>query len=350
LELALELDALGVEILEAGIPVMGAEEIECLQAIQSLGLKAQLLNWCRMRKEDIGCALETGIRNVHFAVPASPVHIQTKLGTTEEDVIYRMAECVEYAQNKGLTVSVGAEDASRAQIGFVIRLFREAEKLGVTRVRYADTTGILNPFSACEQIRYIREHIGADIDFHGHNDFGMATANALGAYKGGANVISCSVNGLGERAGNTPLEEIVLALEHREGCKLPIDHTRLQQVSELVERCSGKCVEPAKPIVGRDIFTHESGIHVDGLLKCRQTYEALRPEELGRTGRFVLGKFSGRRAVMHELEKAGARVDPETAGRILDQIRKKSYARKMTREDFWESALACLREKEQQNI
>lgn len=334
LTLARQLSELGVDIIEAGIPAMGQDEIECLQAMCDLGLRAVLLTWNRMKTEDIDLALETGIKQAHIAVPASAVHIAKKLGISAEELLFEMERCVDYARNKGLTVSVGAEDASRADRTFLIKLFKRAEALGAVRVRYADTTGCMTPFAAYEELLKIREWVGVDIDFHGHNDLGMATANALGAFRGGATTISCTINGLGERAGNTPLEEIVLALSYCEQCESNIDRRRIKEVSDLVVRYSGKAIQANKPIVGRDVFVHESGIHVDGLLKCKNTYETLHPEEVGRCSEIVFGKFSGRKSLMHLLGLDAEHIDYKAALKTLQEIKSKSYTNKMSGADF----------------
>jgi len=328
--LAKKLDALGVDMIEAGIPAMGEDEIECLRAMVDMGLRSPLLTWNRMKIEDIDCALKTGIPNAHITVPASPVQIAHKLGSSEDQVLSDMVSCVGYARDRGLTVSVGAEDASRANLSFLIRLFQEAERLGAVRVRYADTTGCMTPFQVKEVMGILSGHIGIEIEFHGHNDLGLATANALGAYRGGARAISCTVNGLGERAGNTPLEEIALVLKNCEGYATNIDLKKITEVSEWVERFSGKTLHGGKPIVGQDVFTHESGIHVDGILKCRDTYEALRPEELGRHSHIIVGKFSGGKALMHVSD----RDDLGVMQRALQKARSRSYRQKMGQKDF----------------
>jgi homocitrate synthase NifV len=159
-------------------------------------------------------------------------------------------------------VSIGAEDASRADPAFVLRLFETAAAAGACRVRYADTVGVHDPFSAREAIAALRARLDIDIDYHGRNDFGMSTANAFAAFKAGADVIGCSVNGLGERTGNTPLEEIVMAIKHLSGGEMRIDTRLLTGASALVERCSRRAVPEGKAVVGRQVHTHESGIHV----------------------------------------------------------------------------------------
>ena len=291
------LDDLGVSIIEAGTPTMGYEEIKAINEICSMNLNANILTWNRMLIKDIEKSLETGCPNAHITVPASDIHIQRKLQMTRNEVIETMRKTINYAIKKGLTVSVGAEDASRTDFDFLINLYKEAKKEGATRIRYADTVGILNPFTSCNIIKKIRTIIDLPIDFHAHNDFGLATANALGAFKGGANYISCSINGLGERAGNTSLEEIVAVLEIMEGFTTNINLKDLKMISKIVEQYSGRLLHKGKPIVGDEVFSHESGIHVDGLLKDSKTYEAFKPDLVGGKRKFVIGKHSGKSAI-----------------------------------------------------
>ena len=190
-------------------------------------------------------------------------------------------------------------------------------------MRYADTVGIQDPFSACDAIRQVREHTGADIDYHGHNDFGMSTANAYAAYLAGANVLSCSVNGLGERAGNTPLEEIAMALRHLAGVRVPVDTKLLFEASALVERHSKRAVQEGKAIVGRRVHAHESGIHVDGLLKDENTYQPYPPEDAGGQRKIVLGKSSGRKAVEYVYSTKGFDLTPEQVSRLFNRLKRR---------------------------
>ncbi len=321
INLAKALDQLGVDIIEVGIPAMGAKEIAVIQEIEALHLSAELLVWNRMSISDVKLSLETGVKQLHITVPASDLHIQKKLGISREELLKRMQETIYFAMNKGRKDSVSAEDASRADVSFLIQLYREAVKEGAHRVRYADTVGRLDPFSTFEILRSIKEAIGVDIDFHGHNDLGMGTANALAAYKAGARYISCSVNGLGERAGNTPLEEIVTAIRYVEGCEEQMKMERIMLVSEMVEKYSGRRVHDSKPIVGREAFSHEAGIHVDGLLKDVLTYEEISPELFGRQRKLVVGKHSGKKGVRYDYEKRGIVLSEAEIERVMERLR-----------------------------
>lgn len=295
-EIAFALNGLGADVIEIGIPAMGIEEIAAIQKIEEMNLNSTLLTWNRMLKKDVDASMLTGVKNVHLSVPASFIQIEKKLHKTPAQVLLQTFEVVDYAINKGCVVSIGAEDASRADEKFLMQLYQVALDAGAVRIRYADTLGVLEPFGVYEIIRKIKTKLQTDIDFHGHNDFGLATANALAAFKGGAQYISCSINGLGERAGNTAMEEIVMALIYMTECEVNIDTHKFVQISEMVERYSKKYLSTHKPVVGKDVFSHESGIHVDGLLKDIRTYQHLDPALLGRDNQFVLGKHSGKAA------------------------------------------------------
>lgn len=305
--IAKALDRLGVNVIEAGIPVMGRDEQKAIYRILQADLKADILTWNRMRTEDIEATLIVGAKHAHVSVPVSDLHIVKKLGMTRQQVLYKYEKVLDHACKEGLVLSIGAEDASRADEDFLTKIFGLGVQYGVRRLRYADTVSVLDPFTSYERISRLINRLcdgfGGDdkafervltLDFHGHNDFGLGTANALGAFRAGATAISCSVNGLGERAGNTPLEEIVMALEMMNQVNHTIDKKRLVEVSKLVEECSGRRLQASKPIVGDLVFTHEAGIHVDGLLKDIKTYAYLEPAMVGRHHQFVKGKHSGK--------------------------------------------------------
>lgn len=305
--IAKALDRLGVDIIEAGIPIMGKTEQEAVYRILEAGLEADVLTWNRMTIKDLQASLDIGARHVHISVPVSDLHIEKKLGIDRKTLIHRYEQVLYFAKEHGLEVSVGGEDASRADQGFLAYIFGLGMEYDVKRFRYADTVSVLNPFTSHEKIYrlinslYEGMHIDpkdfvrqVSIDFHGHNDFGMGTANALGAFKAGASAISCSVNGLGERAGNTPLEEIVMSLEMMQGVRTHIQRDLFMEVSKMVATYSGRNLQASKPIVGDMVFSHEAGIHVDGLLKDQSIYTYLDPKSVGRKHRFIQGKHSGK--------------------------------------------------------
>lgn len=323
IDIARKLDEIGVHIIEVGIPSMGKEEMQRIREIKSLGLNSSLLTWNRMKMEDIDNSISLGIKNIHLSIATSDVQIRNKLNLSRSMVMNLTEKAVRYAVNKGCVVSVGAEDSSRADIEYLIEFFELAQSAGAKRIRYADTLGILDPLSTYNIIGKIANKLKIDVDFHGHNDFGMATANAFSAYRAGATHISCTVNGLGERAGNTPLEEIIMALEYIECEKTDIDLKKIMEISRMVEKASGRALSLSKPIVGKEIFSHESGIHVDGLIKHRKNYEFFSPEDIGRRHNVVIGKFSGRAGIMSKYKEMGRNITKGQSDRVLNLLREK---------------------------
>lgn len=329
LNIADMLDKAGIDIIEAGIPAMGEIERSTLKEMSEKSYSKKLLTWNRMLIEDVDYSIKCGIKNIHVSVPVSDIQIQRKLKKDRGWVLNETKKVLDYALSKNCEVSIGAEDSSRADINFLIRFYKLAKKYGAKRVRYADTVGCLDPINVYEIIKRIKTEINIDIDFHGHNDFGMATANALSAYKAGAKYISCSVNGLGERAGNTALEEIVMALKYMEGIDT-VDTSKLTDLSKMVELASGRINAANKPIVGKSVFSHESGIHVDGLLKESSNYEYLSPKDLGREHEILIGKFSGKKSIINKFEKMGLVIDDIQANEILNVMKEYYFKDKKT--------------------
>lgn len=332
-EIAKFLDSIGVNVIEAGIPAMGEDETETIKEIVSVCKNSEIITWNRLKKSDIDASLKTGVKMVHISAPASDIQIWNKLQKDRKWVLKEVEDVLSYANSKGLEISFGAEDSSRANVDFLDKLYETAVKSGATRVRYADTLGILTPFEVLERVKRVRKKLNVGIDFHGHNDFGMATANAVAAFRAGAEYISCSVNGLGERAGNTPLDEIVMAVRYLEKGHSDINIKKFMELAEIVEKSSGRKIWDSKPVVGRRVFSHESGIHVDGIMKSPENYEFYPPEEVGRTREIVLGKHSGASAVVMKLKEMGIIVSKLQAADILNKI--KDNIGKDNTEEIW---------------
>lgn len=242
------LDSLGVSQIEAGIPAMGSPEVEALVEIASLGLKAVVSTWNRITIGDIKASLACGIKNVHLSAPVSDIHIKHKLGKNRVWVLESMRRAVSYALERGCRVTVGAEDASRADPGFLVSFACYARREGAERLRFADTLGVMEPFTTRAVIQRLIEQSGIELEFHGHNDFGLATANTLAAYKGGARYLSTTITGIGERAGNCSFEEAVSALTSIEKLGLNYDHALLAQLCAYVRRVSGRAFTQRKSI------------------------------------------------------------------------------------------------------
>ena len=315
------LDEVGVHQIEAGIPVMGGDEKKAIKDIVKLGLKASIMGWNRAVVSDIQQSIDCGVDAVAISMSTSDIHIKYKLNTTREWVMEKMVQAVEFAKKEGVYISVNAEDASRSDMDFLVQYATEAKKAGANRLRYCDTIGILDPFITYERINTLRDRVGIDVEMHTHNDFGMATANALAGIKAGATHVGVTVIGLGERAGNAALEEVVMALKHIEGYDLEFKTEMFRNLAEYVSLASGRELPTWKAIVGSNMFAHESGIHADGAIKNPKTYEVFAPEEVGLQRQIVIGKHSGSKSLMVKFAEYGIHLNEQEADDLLPKIR-----------------------------
>jgi len=332
LEIAAALARLGVPEIEAGTPAIDEEERADLTALIGLGLPCRVTAWCRAVQQDLRSAKECGFQSVHVSFPVSPVLLRA-LGKDEAWLSNAMAQLVAWALAHFRYVSVGAQDASRADIAALERFVRAAAKAGACRVRIADTVGIWNPLQTWRSFGKLRKAAGdwLSLEFHGHNDLGMATANTIAAIEGGADAASVTVNGLGERAGNAALEETVMALRHTLACESGVNTEGLAALCELVASRSGRFPHASKPITGADAFRHESGIHTAALLKDPAAYQPFPAEEIGRVQEgFVIGKHSGSAGLRAVLANCGISVSVYSGSDILSEVRRRARARKGT--------------------
>jgi homocitrate synthase NifV len=329
LAIARALAQAGVSELEVGIPAMGRDEQADIRAVAELGLPVRISTWCRARHDDLEAALACGLRGAHFSLPASDLHLAAwgKSRRWVFDTLRALAgdfgEAFEF-------LSVGAQDASRADGGFLTEFALAARDCGLARLRLADTVGVLTPMRTFRMVSNLRLAVpGLPIEFHGHNDLGMATANTITAFDAGADAASVTVNGLGERAGNTPLEEVAVAAAIALRLDLGIHMRRLSALSNLVARASGRPLAPDKPVVGEAAFQHESGIHWRGLLHDRRTYEAFDPGDVGRApSRVVLGRHSGHAALRAALAGWTIPVCESALGGLLERVRTLAQSQK----------------------
>jgi len=321
LAIAGRLDRIGVPELEVGIPAMGEDERESIRVVSALNLNAHLLVWSRMREDDIDLCAGLGVDMVDVSVPVSQQQIECKLNRSRDWVLGAIEYHVKKVLDMGLEVCVGGEDSSRADLDFILQVIEVAERAGASRFRFADTLGIMEPFGVMQHIGRICQATDMQIEMHAHDDFGLATANTLAAAMAGANHLNTTVNGLGERAGNAAMEEVVLGLKHLYSIQTGIDVRQLADVSHMVETASGRPTAWQKSIVGEGVFTHESGIHVDGLLKDPANYQSMDPREVGRVHTLVLGKHSGASGVMLAYEQIGIEISRAEATLLLPKVR-----------------------------
>ncbi|NJK61276.1 MAG: homocitrate synthase [Synechococcaceae cyanobacterium SM2_3_1] len=322
------LDEMGVPEIEVGIPAMGDVEIEAIQAIRSRGLKADLLGWNRAVRRDLEASLQAGLQRVHISVPVSAIQISTKFKGDRLRMMQQLQESIGFAIDQGLWVSVGGEDASRADPGFLEEVALLAQDLGASRFRFCDTVGVLDPFRTFEQVSRLVQALKIPVEMHTHDDLGMATANAMAGLRAGATSVNTTVNGLGERAGNAPLEEIIMALKQIEGIDLGIHTHCLRELSLKVIEASGSPLPPWKAVVGDNSFAHESGIHTAGVLQDPRTYEAFAPEEVGGRRQFVIGKHSGRHLLKAVLQDKSPQLNSEEHMAILQEVRRVAMQQK----------------------
>jgi homocitrate synthase NifV len=315
----------GVQELEVGTPAMGDEEIAAIRAIVELGLQSRLTAWCRAKIQDVEHARESETDAIHISLPVSGIQLRA-MNKSQAWVLDRIERLVPHARRYFAYVSLGAQDASRAEPAFLIRCAKAAQRAGADRLRIADTVGVWNPFQVYTAIKKMsRAALKLHLGFHGHNDLGMAGANTVAAVMAGADSVDVTVNGLGERAGNAALEEVVMAMKVTMNRPCAIDSRKLAILSDIVEQASGQILPQRKPITGAAVFRHESGIHVKALLADRRTYEPFPPETIGRQGReIVLGKHSGRAAVQHVLQTNGIFVKDAQATMFLPLLQAES--------------------------
>jgi len=316
----------GVRWIEAGIPVMGGEELETMKALLDRGSPAKLVAWNRGIKDDIKLSLDIGFKAVHIGLPTSQLHLKASINKDRKWLLAQAADLIKYAKDRDAFVSISAEDVARTEIPFLQEYAGCVEEAGADRLRVSDTIGILPPEAYSERIRSIAEHTSIDLQCHAHNDFGLAVANTLAGLQNGARYFHVTVNGIGERAGMADLAQMVLALKLLYGRDVGIDGTKLKELSNLVAEATHCAPPPWQPIVGDNVFAHESGIHVNGMLKNERSFEPILPEEVGGERRYVLGKHSGRVNIRQVLVAEGIEPTEEYMQRCLDLVRNQAIS------------------------
>ena len=324
LEMAAELDKLGVDVIEAGFAICSDDDFNAIREVSKVVENAKLASLARCNKKDIDRAYES-LANakhpmLHTFIATSDIHLKHKLEMTREQVLETIKESVSYAKTKFEFIEFSAEDASRSDREFLAKAYSTAIENGATTINVPDTVGYTTPLEMADLIKYLKENVkgieNVDISVHCHDDLGLGTANSLSAVLAGATQVECTINGIGERAGNASLEEIVMGIKTRKdfyNAYTDINTKRIYKISKLLSTISGMVVAPNKAIVGANAFAHEAGIHQHGVLKERSTYEIMNVEDIGiPQNKMVLGKHSGKHAFKDRIESLGYDIDDKS--------------------------------------
>jgi isopropylmalate/homocitrate/citramalate synthase len=323
------LDAAGVGMIDAGMPSVSEDERATLRALCERGYRAVVAGTVRALNHDIDLAIDCGLSDVFLFMPVSPQHLRHKFGMTLQQVRPKIEAAVEYAVARGLRVHFVAEDTVRSNIKELAPILDQVTDLGAASIMICDTVGVMLPNQLQSFIETLAERLSSEVELgiHCHNDYGLATANTIAAVGAGCTIVSGTINGLGERAGNAALEEVVCALENLCGLDVGIKKPLLMKLCEKVARASGVFVMPTKPVSGLNVFRHESGVHVDGMLKDLSTYESINPVTLGREHEFVLGKHGGTGLIEKLLAGRNIYTSHETLLRILERVKRAKVER-----------------------
>jgi isopropylmalate/citramalate/homocitrate synthase-like protein len=305
LEIGRQLDRLGVDVIEAGFPITSEGEVKAVKMMSNAGLKAEVCALARALKDDLDAAIECGPDSIHTFISTSEIHMRHMLKMKPSEVLTRIRDSVSYVKDHGFICEFSPMDATRTEFSFLEKACKVAEEAGADRINIPDTVGIMTPRLMHDLIAKLRKTIETPLSVHCHNDLGMAVANTLASVEAGAIQVHVTVNGIGERAGNAALEEVVMALHSLYKRKTSINTRLIYSTSQLVRGLTGVMVQPHKAIVGDNAFAHESGIHTHGIVSYPLTFEPLRPEMVGRVRKIIAGKHAGRHGIKAELREAG---------------------------------------------
>lgn len=334
--IARKLDEIRVHQIEAGFPAVSDGERKAVKSIASLNLDSEILCLSRTLTADVDAAIECDVDMVLLFIATSELHLRYKLKMTKEQVIEKAVVAVDHARSHGLKVSMSSEDSTRSDVGFMLDLFKASAEAGAVRLGITDTLGCAGPEAVEYLVRKIRDSIDLPISAHLHNDFGLAVVNSIAALSSGAEAIATTVGGIGERAGNVSLEQLVMALKHLYKKDVGIRTEGLTDLTKLVFESADLSIPANQPWVGPNAFSHESGIHVAAVLNCPLTYECVNPEEVGNRRRLVLGKHSGSHIVVNRLEEKDIKASQEQICDIVRAIKRAGEDHgRISDDEFW---------------
>ncbi|WP_409198106.1 homocitrate synthase family protein [Methanobrevibacter acididurans] len=344
LEIAKKLDEFRIHQIEVGFPIVSKHEKDTVSTIAHEGLNADVLCLARTKISDINAALDCDVDGIITFMGTSDLHLEHKMHITRQEALNTCMKSIEYAKDHGLFVAFSAEDATRTDLDYLKRMYKKAESYGVDRVHVADTTGAITPQGMTFLIKELRKEINTNIALHCHNDFGLAVTNSIAGLLAGANDVSTTINGIGERAGNASLEELVMSLKLLYGKDLGFKTKIIKELSEMVSKDTGLEVPYNKPVVGKNIFRHESGIHVDAVIEEPLTYEPYLPELVGQKRQLVLGKHSGCRAVKAKLDDCGYNVTKDQLCKIVKRVKEKREEGQYINDDVFKDIIRNIDE------
>jgi len=320
----------GVPAIEVGTPAIGGPEREAIEELVGLGLSTLLIGWNPAVQSDVQASLACGLSAVHIAMPSSDRQLRDKLQMSRHNALDHMCALVEFAKSEGAWISVAAGDVGHADPQFLVEYACAVEEAGADRFRLSDTIGVLDPFRTHDLVSTLVRHVAIPIQVHMHNDFGLATANTVASVRAGATHVQVTVNGLGERAGLAPLDEVVMCLRCQLGLEVSVRLEAILPLCHYVAQASGRPIPANKPITGDSIFYHESGVHVEGVLRDPSLFEPFSPEIVGARRQIVIGKHSGTSALQHVLATQGVHVERECLGPLLERVRLEAVRSKGT--------------------
>ncbi len=334
--IALKLSEVGVPQIEAGYPAASEQDKKAVKMITELGLKAEILSLSRTLNADIDAAADCDVDLILMFICTSDIHLQYKLKITREEAIRRVVSCLDYAHARGLKVSLSTEDSTRSDLDYLLQMYREAERAGAARLGITDTVGCSNPEAIHYLVTKVREATKTPLSVHLHNDFGLALPNAIASMMAGAESLTTTVGGIGERAGNVPLEQFTMVMKHLYKKDLGIRTEGFVELTKLVFGFANLPIPANQPWVGSNPFTHESGIHVAAVLNCPMTYEAVDPEEVGNKRRLIFGKHSGTALVKTRLSEKNIGANQEQICEMVRAIKRAGEDHgRVSDEEFW---------------
>ncbi len=316
----------GVKWLEVGIPAMGGEELEAVQVLREKGENDGVITiaWNRGIKEDVKQSIDLGFKAIHIGLPTSNIHLENSINKNKKWLLKQATDLIKFAKDREVFVSISAEDVGRTEIPFLQEYAVAVTEAGANRLRLSDTVGILTPEKYVNIIELVKKVTKIDLQCHAHNDFGLAVSNTVAAINAGVRYFHVTINGIGERAGMPDLSQVTMLLLNLYGIDLGIKTDKLIELSELVAFYTKTSLYPWHPIVGKNIFAHESGIHANGTIKCGETFEPFSPDLINAKREIIIGKHSGRNAIKYVLECAGISVEDSKLSDCLDKVRSKS--------------------------